>query len=135
MTYLYCWKWNDSERHPIDEMSEDDARRAFDDGPQVGVAAGDSVAAAGVGVLGAAGRGGGEGEGGGQTQPRQKSATGSGGLSRTARCGVHRGTCQFATQPCSWAISSVQAPLTWRMPTMMRSTPPMRVTARACRRA
>jgi hypothetical protein len=43
MTYLYGWKWHDQDRHPIDEMTEEQARKAWVDGPQLGVAAGDDL--------------------------------------------------------------------------------------------
>jgi hypothetical protein len=39
MIYLYGWSWHEEERHPIEEMTEDEARAAFDAGPQVSVVA------------------------------------------------------------------------------------------------
>jgi hypothetical protein len=43
MTYLYCWKWNERRRSPVDELTEEQARRAWEDGPQLGVAAGERL--------------------------------------------------------------------------------------------
>lgn len=43
MNYLYGWKWNERTRAVIDEMSEDQARTAWEDGPQLGVAAGEDL--------------------------------------------------------------------------------------------
>jgi hypothetical protein len=39
MDFLYGWTWHEDERHPIDEMTEDEARKAFTRGPQVAVIA------------------------------------------------------------------------------------------------
>jgi hypothetical protein len=44
VTFLYGWKWHSSGRFPIDEMTEDQARTAWEKGPQLGVAAGDDLA-------------------------------------------------------------------------------------------
>jgi len=44
MKYLYGWAWHDEDRHPIDELTEEQARTAWDDGPQLGVAAGEGLA-------------------------------------------------------------------------------------------
>jgi len=40
MRYLYGWKWNERRRAPVDEMTEQEARAAWEQGPQLGVAAG-----------------------------------------------------------------------------------------------
>ena len=39
MEHLYGWSWHPEERLVIDELSEDQARAAFDQGPQLGVVA------------------------------------------------------------------------------------------------
>jgi hypothetical protein len=43
MKYLYGWSWHDEDRHPIDGLTEDEARKAWEDGPQLGVAAGEDL--------------------------------------------------------------------------------------------
>ncbi len=43
MQYRFCWKWDDDARRPVDEMTEAEARRAWAEGPQLGVAAGEEV--------------------------------------------------------------------------------------------
>jgi hypothetical protein len=43
MQYRFGWKWNDDGRHPVDEMTEEQARRAWTAGPQLGVVAGEDV--------------------------------------------------------------------------------------------
>lgn len=48
MKYLYGWKWHDEDRHVIDELTEAQARKAWDDGPQLGVVAGDGLTDGGV---------------------------------------------------------------------------------------
>lgn len=44
MQYLYGWKWNERERHPVNEMTEEQARASWETGPQLGVAAGEELA-------------------------------------------------------------------------------------------
>ena len=39
MDYLYGWSWHPEQRHPIREMTEAKARKAFAEGPQVAVIA------------------------------------------------------------------------------------------------
>jgi len=43
MTYLYGSGWFEDERKPVEPMSEEQARRVFEKGPQLGVAAVDGV--------------------------------------------------------------------------------------------
>jgi hypothetical protein len=43
MTFLYGRSWFSDERKPVEPMTEQEARRVFDTGPQLGVAAVDGV--------------------------------------------------------------------------------------------
>ncbi|MGY2875928.1 hypothetical protein ACVW00_003118 [Marmoricola sp. URHA0025 HA25] len=43
MNYLYGRAWHEQGRFPVGEISEDEARKVWDNGPQLGVAAGESL--------------------------------------------------------------------------------------------